>query len=192
MSRIDHYNDPEAPAANSLLPGGSAIVVDDEGHILLQRRADSGLWALPGGLQDIGETIGEAVTREVEEETGLHTEITSLVGIYTDPRHVMEYADGEVRQQFNVCFAARVVGGRYAPATSPPRFDSSTPPSSTAFRCTRPSGCGSSTSRNAVVIRTSAEASVQIRGRKARVHVLVRQSRLRQIDAGTAPEPHTV
>lgn len=38
-------------------------------------------------------------------------EITGLVGTYTDPRHVIEYDDGEVRRQFNVCFTARITGG---------------------------------------------------------------------------------
>jgi len=59
----------------------------------------------------LGETIAQAVIREVEEETGLRVEITGLVGLYTDPRHVIAYADGEVRQEFNICFRARVVSG---------------------------------------------------------------------------------
>ncbi|GLW16284.1 hypothetical protein Stsp01_30270 [Streptomyces sp. NBRC 13847] len=41
-------------------------------------------------------------------------EITGLVGTYTDPRNVIAYTDGEVRRQFNVCLAARIVGGRLA------------------------------------------------------------------------------
>jgi ADP-ribose pyrophosphatase YjhB (NUDIX family) len=47
----------------------------------------------------------------VKEETGLDVEIESLVGTYTDPRHVMAYDDGEVRQQFSLCFRGRLVGG---------------------------------------------------------------------------------
>jgi 8-oxo-dGTP pyrophosphatase MutT (NUDIX family) len=77
----------------------------------MQRRADNDLWALPGGAMDFGETIGQTAVREVHEETGYRVEIEGLVGIYTDPRHVIEYTDGEVRQQFNICFAARLVGG---------------------------------------------------------------------------------
>jgi hypothetical protein len=38
-------------------------------------------------------------------------EVTGLVGIYTDPRHIIAYSDGEVRQQFNICFTARITGG---------------------------------------------------------------------------------
>jgi len=40
-----------------------------------------------------------------------------MVGIYTDPGHVIEYDDGEVRQEFNVCFTAHVRGGRLATST---------------------------------------------------------------------------
>jgi ADP-ribose pyrophosphatase YjhB (NUDIX family) len=57
------------------------------------------------------DTLPGAAVREVREETGLHVEITGLGGTCTDPRHVIAYADGEVRRQFNVCFTARVTGG---------------------------------------------------------------------------------
>jgi len=111
MARIEHYNDPNAPQANALVPAASAVIIDDEGRVLLHRRSDNGLWSLPGGAMEIGETIGQCIVREVKEETGLDIEPTSLVGIYSDPKHVIEYSDGEVRQQFSVCFRARVVGG---------------------------------------------------------------------------------
>jgi hypothetical protein len=38
----------------------------------------------------------------------------AIVGIYSNPRHVVEYADGDVRQQFSICFACRRVGGELA------------------------------------------------------------------------------
>ena len=60
---------------------------------------------------DLGESVGQAVIREVREETGLDVEPTGLVGIYSDPGHVIAYANGEVRQEFSICFTARVVGG---------------------------------------------------------------------------------
>src|SRR4051794_36432433 len=60
---------------------------------------------------DVGESIRDAAVREVEEETGVQVEVTGLVGIYTDPGHVMAYDDGEVRQEFSVCFHARHVSG---------------------------------------------------------------------------------
>ncbi len=112
--RRDYYHDPAAPKANSLVPGGSALVVDQHGRVLLQRRTDSGNWALPGGTMDIGETLDQCVIREVKEETGLDIEITGLLGIYTDPQHVIAYADGEVRQEFNITYYGRVIGGTLA------------------------------------------------------------------------------
>jgi mutator protein MutT len=111
VARIEHYDDPNAPEPNSLVPAASAVVTNENGEILMQRRADNDLWALPGGTMDFGETVDQTAVREVREETGYDVEIEDLVGIYTDPRHVIEYTDGEVRQQFNICFAARLIGG---------------------------------------------------------------------------------
>jgi 8-oxo-dGTP pyrophosphatase MutT (NUDIX family) len=113
-NRRDYYRDPDAPPANSLVPGGAAIIADAHGRVLMQRRRDSGNWSLPGGTMDIGETLQECVAREVKEETGLDIEIVSLLGIYTDPAHVIAYSDGEVRQEFTVTYLGRVVGGEIA------------------------------------------------------------------------------
>jgi mutator protein MutT len=116
MARIDHYYEADAPKPNSMVPAVSAVVVNEAGEILLQRRADNGFWALPGGAVELGESAAQSVVREVKEETGLDVEPTGIVGIYSDPNHVIEFSDGEVRQQFSVCFTARLIGG--APATS--------------------------------------------------------------------------
>ena len=109
--RVDYYHDPSAPPANSLVVGSSAVVADREGSILLQRRSDSGNWALPGGAMDIGETIAQSAIREVKEETGFDVRIERIVGIYSDPAHVFAYDDGEVRQEFSICLACTILGG---------------------------------------------------------------------------------
>ncbi|MGP3775211.1 NUDIX domain-containing protein [Streptomyces sp. SDT5-1] len=114
MARTEYYDDPSAPKPNSMVVAASAVVTDESGRVLLQRRSDSGLWALPGGGMELGESLPGCAVREVKEETGLDVEVTGLVGTYTDPRHIIEYTDGEVRRQFNVCFTARVVGGSLA------------------------------------------------------------------------------
>ncbi len=111
MARIDYIEDPNAPTANSVVPSVVAVVEDDQGRILLIHKTDNNLWALPGGGHDIGESIAETVVREVKEETGYDVEVVDIVGTYTNPRHVMAYDDGEVRQQFSICFAARLLGG---------------------------------------------------------------------------------
>jgi 8-oxo-dGTP pyrophosphatase MutT (NUDIX family) len=110
--RIDYYDDPDAPQATRIVPGAQVLVTDEQGRVLLQRRADSGNWSAPGGVMDIGETLAQTAVREVKEETGLDIEVTGLLGIYTDPRHVIEYtSNGEVRQEFVVAFTGRVTGG---------------------------------------------------------------------------------
>ena len=60
---------------------------------------------------EIGETLGGTAIRETKEETGLDVEPEYIVGIYTNPRHVVAFSDGEVRQQFSLCFACRLIGG---------------------------------------------------------------------------------
>jgi ADP-ribose pyrophosphatase YjhB (NUDIX family) len=112
--RFDYDNDPGAPQANSLVVGSSAVVVDDEGRILLHRRSDSGNWALPGGAMDIGETFAASAIREVKEETGFDVRIDRIIGIYSDPGHVFAYSDGEVRQEFSICLACTITGGTLA------------------------------------------------------------------------------
>ncbi|MFO7192335.1 MULTISPECIES: NUDIX domain-containing protein [Thermocrispum] len=111
MARVDYYYDPKAPEANSVVPSVTVAVQDDEGRILLVHKTDNDLWALPGGGHEIGESISATAVREVEEETGVTVELTGIVGLYTDPNHVMAYDDGEVRQEFSICFSARLVGG---------------------------------------------------------------------------------
>ena len=114
MTRIEHFHDPGAPKANRLVPAASGVVTDHAGRVLLIRRTDNGLWTIPGGAMEPGEDIATCCRREVLEESGVEVEIVRLVGIYTNPQHVVEYSDGEVRQQFSVCFACRPAGGGLA------------------------------------------------------------------------------
>ncbi|MFJ3907898.1 NUDIX hydrolase [Streptomyces vinaceus] len=111
MARVDYFNDPNAPEANSIVPSVTVVAFDADGRILLIHRSDNDLWALPGGAVDTGESVADAAVRETREETGFEVEVTGLVGLYTDPRHVIAYDDGEVRQQFSICFRAHIVGG---------------------------------------------------------------------------------
>ncbi|GAA0321297.1 NUDIX domain-containing protein [Streptomyces polychromogenes] len=111
MARRDYEDDPTAPPANSLVPAASAVVVGEDGRVLLQRRTDNGMWALPGGRMDLGESIGDCAIRETYEETSITVEITGIVGTYTNPGHVFAYDDGEVRQEFSICLLARPTGG---------------------------------------------------------------------------------
>lgn len=116
--RIDYYDDPEAPKANSLVPSVNVVVVNAEGEILLIRRSDNDNWAVPGGAIDLGESLAEAAIRETEEETGITCEITGIVGIYTDPKHIILYtSNGEARQEFSIVLTAAPVGGHPTPSS---------------------------------------------------------------------------
>lgn len=116
-TRIDYFDDPAAPAANSMVPSVNVVVADDAGRILLIRRTDNGNWAVPGGAIDLGESMIDAAVRETQEETGIDCEITGLVGIFTDPRHVIHYtSNDEVRQEFSIMLTGRAVGGQPTPS----------------------------------------------------------------------------
>jgi 8-oxo-dGTP pyrophosphatase MutT (NUDIX family) len=114
VARIDYLNDLNAPKANSIVPSVTAIVPNERGELLLVHKTDNNLWALPGAAMDVGEFMAETVVREVKEETGIDVAVTGVVGIYTNPNHVMAYDDGEVRQQCSICFTTRVLGGQLA------------------------------------------------------------------------------
>jgi 8-oxo-dGTP pyrophosphatase MutT (NUDIX family) len=111
MPRTDYLNDPNAPAANSIVPAVSAVVTDEHGRILLILRTDNDYWSIPGGGIKPGETLNQAAAREVSEETGIDCKVTGLIGIYSNPNHVAAYDDGEVRQEFSICFTTRMLGG---------------------------------------------------------------------------------
>jgi ADP-ribose pyrophosphatase YjhB (NUDIX family) len=104
--------EPDVSKARQLRPSVAAIIPNDDGHVLLQRRSDNGLWGLPGGGVEIGESVSTAIVREVQEETGLTVMIERLVGVYSDPRfQVVRYADGNVVHYINTLFVCRIVGG---------------------------------------------------------------------------------
>ncbi|HIP25277.1 MAG TPA: NUDIX hydrolase [Archaeoglobus profundus] len=83
-------------------------VIPYQGKIVVIRRKNEpfkGYYALPGGIVEYGETVEEAVLREVKEETGLDVEIHKLVGVYSDPRR-------DPRGHFvSICFITIPIGG---------------------------------------------------------------------------------
>jgi 8-oxo-dGTP pyrophosphatase MutT (NUDIX family) len=116
--RIDYYDDPDAPTATSIVPSVNVVVTNDEGEVLLIRRTDNDNWAVPGGAVDLGESVAQAAVRETREESGIDCQITGIVGIYSDPRHVILYtSDGEVRQEFSILLTAKPIGGHPTPSS---------------------------------------------------------------------------
>lgn len=74
------------------------------------RRSDNGLWGLPGGYVELGESVHAAIEREVREETGARVRVGRLLGVYSDPaRQVIDYGDGRRVQAVNLCFEAEAI-----------------------------------------------------------------------------------
>ncbi|MEW5774325.1 MAG: NUDIX domain-containing protein [Thermodesulfobacteriota bacterium] len=107
--------------------GVGVIMLSSDGLILLERRSDNGMWSLPGGAINPGESVAEAALREVMEETGLVVDITGLVGVYsrvTDGRMVVYPDNGDRRQLVDVVLVARQASGllRMSPESTDLRF----------------------------------------------------------------------
>ncbi len=95
--------------------GCSAAIFDKTRQkILLTRRTDNGLWCLPGGAIDPGESVAEACAREVFEETGLEARVLRLIGVYSNPDWLVEYPDGNRVQIVALSFEAEICGGNLA------------------------------------------------------------------------------
>ncbi len=108
--RKDYYHCSDAPKANSIRPAVAVALISDN-RLLMLKRADSGNWTMPGGTMEFGESLKDCAIREVLEETGLNVEIHDIIGIYTDPQVVVEYSDGEVRQEFTALYFGTVKSG---------------------------------------------------------------------------------
>lgn len=106
-----HFGERVAREA-TVMVGASALILDETGErVLLTRRTDNGRWCLPGGRMDPGESLAETCVREVREETGLEVEVVRLVGLYSSPDVLVEYADGNRRQIVAAHFLVRILGG---------------------------------------------------------------------------------
>lgn len=80
---------------------GVYALIFDDGRVLLAHRRDINWWNLPGGGMEIGETVEEAICREVREETGLEVQVERLAGVYSKPQ----------KQEVVLTFRCRATGG---------------------------------------------------------------------------------
>src|SRR5437764_14581161 len=85
--------------------GVFALIFNYEKQILLGHRRDIDWWNLPGGGMESGETVDEALCREVREETGLEVKVEQLVGVYSKPQ----------KQEVVLTFRCRIIGGKLQP-----------------------------------------------------------------------------
>ncbi|MFG2459956.1 NUDIX domain-containing protein [Streptomyces sp. NPDC048523] len=91
------------------LPGVSAVVLDDEGRVLLNRRSDTRKWSLIGGIPEPGEQPAACAVREVEEETGVHCVIERVIVVQA--LKPVTYDNGDICQYMDISFRCRAVGG---------------------------------------------------------------------------------
>lgn len=89
------------------LPGVRAIIPNERGEILLQRRTDMPFWALPAGSLELNETALEALQREVREETGLEVIEAEAIALYSGAEQKLTYPNGDQVQCFAISFIVR-------------------------------------------------------------------------------------
>ena len=96
-----------------LQDGAAAIILNDDGQILLQSRADNDRWGLPGGCQELGERFEDTIIREIKEETNLDVleEDLDLVGIVSGNTRRKDYPNGDIVINNTALFCVRNYSG---------------------------------------------------------------------------------
>lgn len=93
-----------------LWPGASVMVVRDDGRVLLGRRLDNEMWAIPGGGAEEGSSFSETAIAELREEVGLEADAADLEGFASISRadnHLETYPNGDVTHYFGIWFVLR-------------------------------------------------------------------------------------
>jgi ADP-ribose pyrophosphatase YjhB (NUDIX family) len=91
--------------------GCDAFVLNGRGELLLVRRSDNGLWALPGGCQELDETASRCAARECLEESGYRIRITRLLGTYSSINYEYRTYPWKENVFCHLLFAGSVEGG---------------------------------------------------------------------------------
>ena len=86
-----------------IIPAAAGAILDGD-RVLLVKAAHDAVWHLPGGVQDLNESITGTVEREIREELGIRLKAETLISIFTDPRWTMTLGNGDVLQSFLLFF----------------------------------------------------------------------------------------
>ena len=131
------------------LVGCDVFVTDEAGRVLLIRRHDNGLWALPGGCQELGETPAECACRECCEESGFVVRLVRLLGVFSSARYEYVHYPWKENEFCHLLFQAAIVAGQsrpsgetievafFSPEALPPLSDGHQPRVQFAFRALR-------------------------------------------------------
>ncbi len=107
---------PHVGHAPVILSGAMAVIPNERGEILAVHRTDNGLWMLPSGYADIGETTTHTAVREVREETGLEVEPVRVIGVYSEtPMMLALMPNGDIAHNVGIAFECRITGGELHP-----------------------------------------------------------------------------
>jgi 8-oxo-dGTP pyrophosphatase MutT (NUDIX family) len=98
-----------------VLPSAAVAVFDERKRLLLGLHADRNIWVLPGGLIEPGELPADAALREAWEETGLHVELTGILGVYGGPDLFVSYTNGDRAFYIATVFRGRIASGDARP-----------------------------------------------------------------------------
>lgn len=93
-----------------ILPAVAAAIFNDSGEILLQKRKDVNKWCVISGHVEFGETIKDAILREIEEETNVKATIRRFIGVYSSPDSQTYNYKNRTVQYVTSYFEARLTG----------------------------------------------------------------------------------
>ena len=96
-----------------LQDGAAAIIVNEQGQILLQSRRDNGKWGLPGGCQELGERFEDTIIREVKEETNLDIKEDNLelIAVVSGNSRKNEYPNGDIVFNNSILYCIKKYSG---------------------------------------------------------------------------------
>jgi HAD superfamily hydrolase (TIGR01450 family) len=110
--QLNPWKKPDFPWPEKIEVAVAAFILNKNKQVLLIKRKDNSYWALPTGRMERGETLEEAVVREIKEELNLKIRVKSLVGVYSHPSDlVLSYRSGETIQFIAACFFCKIEEG---------------------------------------------------------------------------------